>query len=121
MESDQLRPCACMEPQEPEGFMPPLEHYPPASPSQASLLGEEAHRDLEQLDDEGLMANQPAFVGLFQPSLFRSLLLKAKKAANMGASETAQEAAPGLGDLEDSLFSEPAVEREVVPSPRLFL
>lgn len=39
----------------------------------------------------------------------------------MGTSQQRQEASPGSGDLVDPLFSEPAVEKEVVPTSRLFL
>lgn len=110
-----------MEHHEPEGFMPPRALPSCLSQSDFFVGEEETHRDLELSDDEGLMPDQPVFVGLFRPSLFRFLLFKAKKAANMGGNQTMQEAAPGSGDPADSIIPEPAAERVVVPAPRLFL
>lgn len=40
--------------------------------------------DIDLSDDEGLMPDQPAFVGLFRPQLFRSLLHKAKITTRQG-------------------------------------
>lgn len=57
-----------------------------ASSSQASLSGEELGRDIDLSDDEGLLPDQPAFLGLFRPHL--SLLHKAKTTTQQGFIQT---------------------------------
>lgn len=96
------------------------EPYTPDSSNQ-SPLEEETHRDLELSEDEGLMPDQPAFAGLFCPSLFKSLLFKAKNTARLGTHLPSPDPTSETADAKDSLFSEPTTEAEVVPSPRLFL
>lgn len=46
-------------------------------------------RDTDLSDDEGLMPDQPAFVGLFRPHIFRSLLHKAKPTTRQGTVQLA--------------------------------
>lgn len=76
--------------------------YPMASSSHSSSAAEEmyrdqqesaeeAYRDQEFSEDEDLSPDQSAFVGLFRPSVFRFLLYKARKLANMGPSQTPQD------------------------------
>lgn len=90
--SDRLRSLGLREAKDPQGLLPHPDHLPSVSPSQASLSGEEeARRDSDLSEDEGLTLDQPAFMGLFRPSLFRYLLFKAKKVANMGTSQPRQE------------------------------
>lgn len=57
--------------------------------------------------------------GLFRPSLFKSLF-KARTTANTGSKGTPVEPSLGL-DSTECLFSEPVLEQEVIPSPKLFL
>lgn len=67
------------------------------------------------------MPDQPAFAGLFRPSLFKSLLFKAKNTARLGTHLPSPDPTSETVDDMDSLFSEPTTEAEVVPLPRLFL
>lgn len=49
------------------------------------LLQEDDYpEDFEFSEDEGLMPDRPAFTGLFCPSVFKSLLHKAKVVTNIG-------------------------------------
>lgn len=89
-----------------------------ASPSvHLSLSGEEA-RDGDLSDDEDLAPDQPSFVGLFKPQLFRSLLHKAKLTTQLGSSQPSS----SQGDTAAAvpLFEEPVIETEEIPGPRLF-
>lgn len=95
--------------------------YSAAASSQASLSGEDLQRDLDLLDNEDLMPDQPTFVGLFCPQLFKSLLHKAKTTTQHGTVQTAPVTATGLDNPVDLLFAEPTIELEEIPAPRLFL
>lgn len=72
-----------------QGAFPPLPEQSYHAPSQGSQSPpdpqEEGQRELDLSDDEGLAPDQPAFTGLFQPSLFKPLLFKAKNSAQPGA------------------------------------
>lgn len=67
-------------------------------------------------EDEGISSDPLPFTGLVCPDLFKSLLCKAKVITNLGS-----ESAQSTVDLGHMLFSEPTVEAEVIPSPKLFL
>lgn len=84
-------------------------------------MGDEDQGDQEFSDDEGLIPDRPAFTGLFHPTLFKSLLYKAKTTAPMGVAEAPAEPPLGLQDPSERLFSEPAAEQDVIPSPKLFI
>lgn len=56
----------------------------PTSASQDSLSEGEAILDQDLSDDEGLEPDQPSFVGLFRPQMFRSLLFKAQTTTCLG-------------------------------------
>lgn len=94
------------------------------SVSQDSLSEGEIVADQDLSDDEGLEPDQPAFIGLFRPNLFRSLLHKAQVVTGLGVSSSASSssAAPttAQGDSASSLFQEPSVQKEVIPAPKLF-
>lgn len=80
-----------------------------------SLAGEDG-REAELSEDE----DQPSFVGLFKPQLFRSLLHKAKVTTRLGS---ISQPSPSEGTNPDSLvplFEEPVVETEEIPGPKLF-
>lgn len=71
-------------------------------------------------DDEDLSPDQPTFIGLFKPQVFRSLLHKAKLTTGLGL--PAPKSSP-LGDIagpSSSLFEEPTHEAEEIPGLKLF-
>lgn len=59
--------------------------------------------------------DQPSFVGLFRPQLFKSLLHKTKTTTWLGSIHTTPYPATGATDPADSLFAETAIEAEEVP------
>lgn len=71
-------------------------------------------------EDEGISSDPSPFTDLVCPDLFKSLLCKAKVITNLG-SESVPDSAQSTVDLGHMLFSEPTVEAEVIPSPKLFL
>lgn len=76
--------------------------------------------DYNLSDDERVIPNKPATMGLFRHDLFHSLLHKAKTMANMGALIGQQEGS--LDPLDPTaLFTKPVTEQEVIPLPRLFI
>lgn len=93
--------------------------YTRASTSQDSTAGD----DLGEpglSDDEDLSPDQPSFVGLFKPQVFRSLLHKAKLTTRLGISlPKAGSPEKGVG-TSASLFVEPTFEAEEIPGPKLF-
>ncbi|XP_058037681.1 uncharacterized protein LOC131197525 [Ahaetulla prasina] len=91
------------------------------SPSQASLVDEGDLRDQNLSEDEDLVPDQPSFVGLFNPQLFRSLLHKAKVTTRLGVTHTAPDPTSGTTDPPLDLFSVPVIESEEVPAPKLFV
>lgn len=76
--------------------------------------------DLALSDDEGLVPNQPAFIGLFSPQVFRSLLFKALSVTRLGGTPPPGEVPSTSTIPASSLFAEPEVEPEMVPAPKLF-
>lgn len=55
--------------------------------SEDSLWNEDDHREMEFSDDEGLLPDRSPLTQLFRPSLFKSLLHKAKVTTNLASSE----------------------------------
>lgn len=107
-------------PRELSAFQRP--HSPTSSmQSRSKLSDEEGQKELELSEDEGMAPDHPTFMGLFRPALFKSLLFKAKNIVRMGADPTTSDSTLGLADPSELLFSEPATENEVIPSPKLFL
>lgn len=84
-----------------------------------SLLDQEA-RDQDLSDDEDLSPDQPSFVGLFKPQLFRSLLHKAKATTCLGVSHSTLSSPGQVADSAIPLFEEPVPEVEEIPGPKLF-
>lgn len=84
-----------------------------------SISGGEA-RDADLSDDEDLPPDQPSFVGLFKPQLFRSLLHKAKLTSRLGSSSQASPSGVANSATSVPLFEEPVVETEEIPGPKLF-
>lgn len=90
----------------------------------SSHLGEEGSVDLEMADtplseDEEAAPEQASSSGLFDPSLFRSLLLKAVATVNL---TLVQEEKPSTSTSQESnpLFAEKVVEDTQVPCPQVF-
>lgn len=88
--------------------------------SQSPVSEEGEIRDADLSEDQGMALKQPAFSGLFQLSLFKSLLFKAKTSAKLEAkaSSTTIHAQPTSAE---TLFSEQITEAETVPAPNLFV
>lgn len=76
----------------PEQYSPGPSHR---SQSQISEE-EEGQRELQLSDDEDMGPDQPAFTGLFQHSLFQSLLFKARNSARLGSTSTQAESSNSL-------------------------
>lgn len=70
--------------------------------------------DSDLSEDEDLAPDQPAFVGLFKPAVFRSLLFKAKKVTRLGLSQGSQDSTSDKETM-DPLSLEPAIEKKVLP------
>ncbi|XP_034290509.1 uncharacterized protein LOC117675694 [Pantherophis guttatus] len=96
----------------------------PENASQGSLSEGEIAPDQDLSEDEGLEPDQPSFIGLFKPQLFRSLLFKAQNVTGLGISSTpsSQGASTPSSQHPSSslLFQEPSIRAEVVPAPKLF-
>lgn len=92
--------------------------------SHDSLSEGEILPDQDLSEDEGLEPDQPAFIGLFRPQLFRSLLHKAQAVTGLGlhslpASDSSVPSSTVAGPSQ-SLFQEPSVHKEIIPAPKLF-
>lgn len=92
----------------------------PAQDDQASGSEEGEIREVDLLEDEGMTPDQPAFSGLFQPSLFKSLLFKAKTSANFGSKAAAAPLRTEAVSAE-TLFSEQTIEAETIATPKIFV
>ncbi|XP_058052191.1 uncharacterized protein LOC131204695 [Ahaetulla prasina] len=90
-------------------------HSTPSSMQSKLSLSDEDQKEMELSEYEGMAPPPPA--RLFRPALFKSLLLKAKAAAHLGADSATTESALNPSEL---LFSEPVAEKEEIPSPKLF-
>lgn len=88
-----------------------------ASMGHPSLAGEDV-RDRDLSDDEDLAPDQPSFVGLFKPQLFRSLLHKVKLTTQLGTTQHSLPQGEGAGTLVP-LFEEPVIETEEIPGPKI--
>lgn len=63
---------------------------------------------------------KPTFSGLFQPSLFKPILFKAKATAKFGDKPPDTTVKP-QGMSAETIFAEQAIEAETVPTPKIFL
>ncbi|XP_060542718.1 ligand-dependent nuclear receptor corepressor-like protein isoform X7 [Pantherophis guttatus] len=84
---------------------------------QASVSEGEDYQDQAWSDDEGLGPDQLAFIGLFKPQLFCSLLFKAIAITRLGSPPSA---APSATDPAAAMFAEPTSDPETIPAPKLF-
>lgn len=83
------------------------------------LWDDDNHRDTEFSEDEGLTSDRPPMTRLFRPSLFKSLLHKAKVSTNLDTSD----GQPEFSDASrphDGLFTVPRAEKGFIPCPQLF-
>lgn len=88
--------------------------------SDDSERGKEAPENIKFSDDKGMISYAPAFSGLFQPSLFKSLLHKARQMTNIGVPEVLPtEPSSSLGP-HDALFSSFKPGKDFIPCPQLF-
>lgn len=93
-----------------------------ASTAQAdSDQGEDYTEDIEFSEGDDLPPDNPAFTGLFRPSLFKSLLHKARLTTNLGAPGVDSLGAPSTPGPHDALFHSSKPDKDVIPCPRLFL
>lgn len=83
--------------------------------------GKECPEDIELSEDEGMAPDTPSFMGLFRPSMFKSLLHKARFTANLGAPGVDSSPAPPAVGPHDALFQSAKTNKDVIPCPRLFL
>lgn len=85
--------------------------------SDESEMGEELPEEMEFSEDENFVPDQPVFTGLFRPSVFRSLLHKAKLITKFGLtpSETSR-----TTSLHDPLFQVSKPDKDTIPCPPLF-
>lgn len=90
------------------------------SASHDSLSDGEIVADHDLSDDEGLEPDQPSFIGLFRPQMFRSLLYKAQMVTHLGGASATTQSSSSSVDATSSLFQEPTVQKGVVPAPKLF-
>ncbi|XP_058015779.1 uncharacterized protein LOC131186316 [Ahaetulla prasina] len=88
--------------------------------SQSSISGEEDAGEALS-EDEGLGPEQPSFVGLFKPQLFRSLLFKALATTGLGSAQAPLTDSQVLPSTSSSLFVEPMVVAEAIPAPKMFV
>lgn len=86
-----------------------------------SVQGEDDPEDMEFSEDEGLLPDKLAFNGLFRPSLFKSLLHKAKVTTNIGVSGPSPAQAQGAAGLHDVLFKSSTLDKDFIPCPQLFV
>lgn len=76
----------CSHSREAQGSLP-SRPVSPSVASEVSFLGEEPQRDLDlSEDEESSKLDPPAFSGCFPPSLFKSLLRKARVMADLESS-----------------------------------
>lgn len=90
------------------------------SSSEDSDRADEGPEDLEFSEDEGLPPEKPAFTGLFRPSVFKSLLHKAKITTQFGLITNPSEGAKATPAPHDALFRLSKPENEAIPCPPLF-
>ncbi|XP_070605564.1 uncharacterized protein [Erythrolamprus reginae] len=96
-------------------------HSPASSiHSRKNLWDDEEQTEARLYEDEGGAAERPAFTGLFNPVLFKTLLYKAKATAGIGEPATS-DASLALSEPNSLVFSEPAIEKEEIPTPKLFM
>ncbi|KAG8135682.1 hypothetical protein E2320_008737 [Naja naja] len=91
------------------------------SQSPASGVEEGEVRSSNFSEDEDVSFEMPVLSGLFDHSLFKSLLHKAKNMIQLASDETSVEPRPQGQPQGGSLFSQPTLQAEVLPSPRLFM
>lgn len=92
----------------------------PTSADLASVSEPEELLDSALSDDEGLVPDQPPFIGLFRPQIFQSLLHKAIATTCLGSVSSAPSSST-VANPASAMFAEPSVEPETIPAPKLFL
>lgn len=92
----------------------------PSSGCDESFLGDESQKELDLCDDKGLVPDPPAVTGLFHPTLFKSLLHKARATAQLGVGTTPPETFLGPLDPDTGFFSSPVAKQKEIPTPKLF-
>ncbi|XP_070605563.1 lamina-associated polypeptide 2-like isoform X2 [Erythrolamprus reginae] len=97
-------------------------HSPASSRySQKTLWGNEEEKELRVSEEKAGAPERPAFTGLFNPDLFKTLLSKAKATTGIGADPAVSDPSLDLSDPKSLVSSEPASEKEEIPTPKLFL
>lgn len=107
---------------EPRETNPPVGSLSPAysQDDQSSVSEEGEIREANLSADEGMAPEQPAFSGLFQPSLLKSLLFKAKTSGNFRTKSLAAAVRPQTVSAE-TIFSVQTTKAETVPTPKIFV
>lgn len=92
----------------------------PTSAEQDAMSEADEVRDETLSDDEGILPDQPPFIGLFRPQVFRSLLFKAIATTWLGKVPSSS-ATPSSLDPASAMFAEPTIHPETIPAPKLFI
>lgn len=85
--------------------------------SEESVWGEEHLADQDLFEDEGLVPDKPAFTGLLKPTLFKSILYKAKATTHMGVTAPPEQGATDPQDPSGGLFNEPDHAQKIILRP----
>lgn len=93
----------------------------PSHHSNLSLMSEEDMADFNLSEDEGVLLDKPTTTGLFRHDLFKTLLFKANTTANMEVLIGQSEGCTYPKDPTCLPFIEPVTEKDIIPSPKLFV
>ncbi|XP_032068578.1 uncharacterized protein LOC116505453 [Thamnophis elegans] len=91
--------------------------------SESSILEDPDQEEQELSEDEDLPPDAPAFSGLFKPSLFKSILHKAKNTTQVGTKPKTMQGTSDSAPVNPnaSMFNVQAPQQELVPVPDLFM
>lgn len=82
--------------------------------------GEECPEDIEFSEDGGLMPDTPSFTGLFRPSLFKSLLHKARLKTNFSTTGQVSSGSQAATGPHEVLFKVAKQEQDFIACPVIF-
>lgn len=81
---------------------------------------DECPEGIEFSKDEGLPPDKPVFTGLFRPSIFKSLLHKAKFTTKFGVTGSSLDKPAQSSKPHEALFQVTKPDPDVIPCPPLF-
>lgn len=100
---------------------PTITSHAEGASSEESEGGETYPEEVEFSEDEGLPPDKPVFTGLFCPSVFKSLLHKAKVSTKFGIAEVSPDSAAQSSAPHDAVFQVSKLDHDVIPCPPLFI